>query len=102
MGRFGALDIKPGDAIASFMEKPKGDGTWINGGFFVCESGVFDSIRGGDGTVWEREPLESMAGSGQLGAYRHEGFWQPMDTLRDKNELEKLWNSGKAPWKAWS
>jgi glucose-1-phosphate cytidylyltransferase len=102
MGRFGALDIKPNDAIASFVEKPKGDGTWINGGFFVCESAVFDCIKGGDGTVWERDPLESLAGSGQLGAYRHEGFWQPMDTLRDKNELEKLWASGKAPWKAWS
>lgn len=102
MGRFGALDIKPDDAIASFMEKPKGDGTWINGGFFVCESGIFDYIRGGDETVWEREPLESLAGSGLLSAFRHEGFWQPMDTLRDKNELEKLWTSGKAPWKAWS
>jgi glucose-1-phosphate cytidylyltransferase len=101
LGRFGALEIKSGDAIASFIEKPKGDGAWINGGFFVCESGVFDSIRGGDETVWEREPLESLANAGLLGAYKHRGFWQPMDTLRDKNELEKLWASGKAPWKQW-
>jgi glucose-1-phosphate cytidylyltransferase len=102
-GKFGALDIADGSAtVSSFQEKPKGDGAWINGGFFVCESRVFDFIRGGDDTIWERDPLEELAAGGQLGAFKHEGFWQPMDTLRDKNELEKLWASGKAPWKVWA
>jgi glucose-1-phosphate cytidylyltransferase len=101
-GKFGALDITGTDRVASFLEKPKGDGSWINGGFFVCEPGIFDYIRGGDETVWEREPLESLARDGKLGAYKHNGFWQPMDTLRDKNELEKLWVSGTAPWRAWA
>jgi len=97
-GKFGALDMAKGDKIQSFHEKPKGDGAWINGGFFVCEPGVFDYIRDGDATIWERNPLEGLALDGQLGAYKHEGFWQPMDTLRDKNELEKHWAGGQAPW----
>jgi glucose-1-phosphate cytidylyltransferase len=101
-GKFGALDISTKDAVTSFKEKPKGDGAWINGGFFVCESGIFDYIRVGDATVWEREPLEALAKNEQLGAYKHEGFWQPMDMLKDKNELEKLWAGGSAPWKRWS
>lgn len=100
-GKFGALDISTKDTVTSFKEKPKGDGAWINGGFFVCEPGIFDYIQAGDATVWEREPLEALADQGQLGAYKHEGFWQPMDMLRDKNELEKLWASGNAPWKRW-
>jgi glucose-1-phosphate cytidylyltransferase len=101
-GKFGAIEIGSRDVIMSFKEKPRGDGAWINGGFFVCEPQVLDYIQDGDATVWEREPLEAMAKDGQLGAYKHTGFWQPMDMLRDKNELEKLWASGKAPWKNWS
>jgi glucose-1-phosphate cytidylyltransferase len=100
-GRFGALDIGSDDAIKAFCEKPKGDGSWINAGFFVCEPGVFDFITEGDATVWERKPLESIAAAGQLTSYRHSGFWRPMDTLRDKQELEKLWAEGGAPWKVW-
>jgi glucose-1-phosphate cytidylyltransferase len=100
-GRFGALELGHGDSITSFTEKPRGDGAWINAGFFVCEPSVFDYIKGGDKTVWEREPLEALARDGQLGAFKHEGFWRPMDTLRDKNELEKLWAEAKAPWKVW-
>jgi glucose-1-phosphate cytidylyltransferase len=84
-----------------FQEKPKGDGAWINGGFFVCEPGIFEYIRSGDETIWERQPLEDLSKDGQLGAYKHEGFWKPMDTLRDKNELERLWADGNAPWKVW-
>ncbi|MDO8879563.1 MAG: glucose-1-phosphate cytidylyltransferase [Coriobacteriia bacterium] len=100
LGRFGALEIGADGTVDSFREKPLGDGDWINGGFFVCQRSVFDRIAG-DATVWEREPLESLAAAGQLHAYRHEGFWQPMDTLRDKTHLEGLWASGSAPWKAW-
>lgn len=99
-GRFGALDIE-GHRITSFTEKPKGDGSWINGGFFVLEPGVLRYIDG-DETVWEREPLEVLAHDGQLSAYTHDGFWQPMDTLRDKTKLEDLWRSDTAPWKVWS
>jgi glucose-1-phosphate cytidylyltransferase len=98
-GRFGALVLK-GERITSFQEKPKGDGGWINGGFFVLSPRVIDHIDG-DATVWEREPLENLARAGQLAAYFHQGFWQPMDTLRDKNHLEELWASGRAPWKVW-
>ena len=98
-GRFGALDFA-GNRICKFQEKPDGDCSWINGGFFVLEPQVFSLIRD-DSTIWERDPLESLANSGQLSAYRHEGFWQPMDTLRDKIKLEELWESGKAPWKVW-
>jgi glucose-1-phosphate cytidylyltransferase len=100
-GKFGALSIDSENAVNQFKEKPKGDGAWINGGFFICEPGIFNYIRSGDETIWEREPLEDLSKDGQLGAYKHEGFWQPMDTLRDKNELERLWSIGKAPWKVW-
>ena len=99
-GRFGSLSIKAGEIVDSFQEKPAGDGSWINGGFFVLEPRVLATISG-DATIFEKEPLESLAQSGQLVAYKHSGFWQPMDTLRDKNHLEELWNSGKAPWKVW-
>lgn len=99
-GRFGALDID-GHQINSFLEKPQGDGGWINGGFFVLNPQVLASISG-DATLWEKEPLEGLAKSGQLQAYFHSGFWQPMDTLRDKNHLEELWSSEKAPWKTWA
>ena len=98
-GRFGALVLK-GERVSSFQEKPKGDGGWINGGFFVLSPKVIDHIDG-DATVWEREPMERLARDGQLAAYFHKGFWQPMDTLRDKNQLEELWASGRAPWKMW-
>ena len=86
--------------IDAFREKPRGDGTFINGGFFVLEPGAIDYIAGDD-TTWEREPLEALARSGNLAAYAHEGFWQPMDTLRDRKLLEDLWASGSAPWKVW-
>jgi len=99
-GRFGGLVLNGGDEVLSFREKPKGDGAWINGGFFVLEPEIFDYIKG-DEVPWEREPLETLAKEGQLMAYKHRGFWQCMDTLRDKNYLENLWNSGKAPWKVW-
>jgi glucose-1-phosphate cytidylyltransferase len=98
-GRFGALGIE-GDTVSSFLEKPRGDGAWINGGFFVLEPEMFDYIRD-DATVWEREPLERAAKEGQLMAFRHAGFWKPMDTLRDKRELDELWSKGSAPWKVW-
>jgi glucose-1-phosphate cytidylyltransferase len=98
-GRFGALNLQ-GSAVTSFLEKPRGDGGWVNGGFFVLSRKALDLI-GSDETIWEREPLESLAQNGQLEAYFHRGFWQPMDTLRDKNHLEELWNSGNAPWKIW-
>ena len=98
-GRFGALDMD-GSEVGGFIEKPQGDGGWINGGFFVLSPKVIDRI-GGDETPWESGPLESLAGDQQLRAYRHHGFWQPMDTLREKNLLEDLWNSGKAPWRVW-
>jgi len=99
-GRFGAMDMDEGGGVTAFREKPQGDGAWINGGFFVLEPSVIDLI-GSDSTIWEREPLESLAHSSQLGAYKHQGFWQPMDTLRDMQHLEALWGSGKAPWKKW-
>jgi glucose-1-phosphate cytidylyltransferase len=98
-GRFGALDLRDNKVMA-FKEKPKGDGGLINGGFFVLSPQVLPYIDG-DATIWEREPLEKLASEGQLGAYEHDGFWQPMDTLRDKTYLEELWQSGKAPWKVW-
>jgi len=98
-GRFGALDIN-GNKVNRFLEKPKGDGSMINGGFFVLSPEVIDYLDGDD-TVWERTPLERLAAEGQLAAYHHDGFWQPMDTLRDKHLLEELWQSGKAPWKTW-
>ncbi len=98
-GRFGALKIDGGH-VEAFQEKPVGDGGWINGGFFVLSPRVIDYIDNDD-TVWEQEPLARLAREGQLGAFRHEGFWQPMDTLRDKRHLEELWESGRAPWKSW-
>ena len=99
-GRFGALDIHEDGRVTSFREKPKGDGGYINGGFFVLSPRVVDLITN-DATSWEREPLEFLAGSGQLKAYTHDGFWQPMDTLHDKMTLENLWAGGQAPWKKW-
>jgi glucose-1-phosphate cytidylyltransferase len=98
-GRFGALNLK-GDLITSFEEKPKGDGGWINGGFFVLSPKVIDYVTGSD-TVWERDPMERLAREGNLAAYLHKGFWHAMDTLRDKNYLEELWASDSAPWKKW-
>lgn len=99
-GRFGALQLDDRDNVISFLEKPRGDGAFINGGFFVLEPEVIDYIKGDD-TLWEKEPLETLAQENQLVAYRHDGFWKPMDTLRDKTELEILWHSGKAAWKLW-
>jgi glucose-1-phosphate cytidylyltransferase len=98
-GRFGALNIDK-HKITSFQEKPSGDGGWVNGGFFVLSPKLIDYIEG-DNTMWEREPMERLACEGQMSAYLHNGFWQPMDTLRDKNYLEGLWQSGNAPWKVW-
>ncbi len=98
-GRYGVMEIKSG-AVSSFREKPAGDGAFINGGFFVLEPSVLDLITSDD-CVWERDPLESLAAAEQLSAYQHMGFWQPMDTLREKNLLEELWTTGKAPWKLW-
>jgi len=100
-GRFGAFTLRGDEVrVPTFKEKPDGDGAWVNGGFFVLEKGVLDLIDGDD-TVFEHEPLERLASSGQLAAFRHHGFWQPMDTLRDKQMLEKLWSGGKPPWKMW-
>jgi len=98
-GRFGALKLD-GTLVTGFEEKPVGDGGWINGGFFVLKPEVIERIAD-DMTTWEREPLEGLARDGQLHAYEHDGFWQPMDTLRDKRQLEELWDSGEAPWKIW-
>lgn len=99
-GRFGALDIE-GSQVRRFMEKPRGDGSMINGGFFVLSPQVLDYLES-DATVWEQQPLQRLAMDGELMAFQHQGFWQPMDTLRDKIYLEDLWGSGKAPWKVWS
>jgi glucose-1-phosphate cytidylyltransferase len=100
-GRFGAVDIQSDKAISAFVEKPRGDGAWVNAGFFVFEPSIFDYIEG-DSTILERQPLEGLAKGGQLMAFEHKGFWKPMDTLREKHEFEDLWNSGKAPWKVWN
>ena len=99
-GRFGALHVE-GDQVKGFIEKPEGDGGWINGGFFVLEPSVFEFIKD-DSTTWEQQPLKGLAAKGQLHAHQHRGFWQPMDTLRDKQLLEELWQGGKAPWKVWA
>lgn len=101
-GRFGAIRFDNEDEVKvfAFQEKPKGDGTWINGGFFVCEPEVLNYIHN-DSTVWERTPLETLASKGELVAFRHDGFWRPMDTLRDKTDLEEMWNSDNAKWKTW-
>lgn len=100
-GRFGAFSLgREATKVKAFREKPQADGGWVNGGFFVLEPGAIDYIEG-DSTVWEREPLEKLAQVQMLSAYKHTGFWQPMDTLRDKLVLDELWSSGKAPWKVW-
>ena len=99
-GRYGALNFKDETMIESFLEKPKGDGSWINGGFFVLNSSVLKLIKD-DNTIWEEGPLSTLAKKNQLQAYKHTGFWHSMDTLRDKNLLNDLWNKGKAPWKLW-
>ena len=98
-GRYGAFTLDS-DKISSFREKPKGDSAWINGGFFVLESEIFDYIDK-DSTIWEREPMEHLAHDGKLSAYKHEHYWQSMDSLRDKNVLEEIWDSGNPPWKKW-
>jgi glucose-1-phosphate cytidylyltransferase len=99
-GRFGALSIAEGNLVTNFMEKPKGDGSWINGGFMVCEPQIFDYIQD-DSTILEREPLEKIASEGQLSAFKHDGYWKPMDTARDKAELDNAWAEGRAEWKIW-
>ena len=102
-GRFGAIDILEDNTICQFQEKPVGDGNWINGGFFVCENKAFDYITENDSSaIWERAPLQNLAKQGQLNAYKHSGFWHPMDMLKDKLELNELWDKNKAPWKVWS
>jgi glucose-1-phosphate cytidylyltransferase len=98
-GRFGSLEINE-NWVEKFNEKPDGDGNWINGGFFVLEPTIFDYIKD-ESTIWERDPLEKIAQEKQLSAYKHDGFWHPLDTLRDKNNLEELWNNSNTPWKKW-
>lgn len=100
MGRFGAVQIDENNSVKSFIEKPSGDGGWINGGFFVLEPQIFEYIEN-DETIWESEPLEKLAIDNQISAYKHKGFWMPMDSLRDKNKLQELWGSNVAPWKIW-
>lgn len=100
-GRFGSLQIDESEKVTSFLEKPKGDGSWINAGFFVCEPEVFDYITGGDNTIFEREPLEKLAQDEQLYTYKHRGFWKPMDTQRDKFQLEEMIENKTAPWINW-
>lgn len=99
-GRFGALSLEDGNQVVGFQEKPRGDGHWVNAGFFVLQPEIFDYLAD-DSTVFERSPLERLAREKQLMTFKHEGFWQPMDTLRDKNLLDELWASGQAPWKIW-
>lgn len=99
-GRFGMLDLNDNGLVDSFIEKPTAQGAYINGGFFVCEQGVFDYLEN-DTTIFERTPLEQLSKDGQLNAFKHNGFWKPMDMLRDKNELENLWENNQAPWKIW-
>ncbi len=100
VGKFGALQIGDDGGVSEFSEKPKGDGRWINGGFFVLSPKVLPYLKD-DSTIWEREPLETLALEGNVAAYKHRGFWQPMDTLHDKNLLEGLWQRGEAPWRVW-
>ncbi|HOD12711.1 MAG TPA: glucose-1-phosphate cytidylyltransferase [Candidatus Omnitrophota bacterium] len=99
-GRFGALDVTEFDEVGSFLEKPKGDKLWISGGFFTLKPEIFEYLKD-DSTVWEKEPLENLAKEKQLNAYKHKGFWRCMDTLRDKIELEQMWDANNAPWKVW-
>lgn len=100
-GRFGALNVSENNQVLEFQEKPKGDGSWINAGFFVCEPKVFDYITEGDGTVFEQAPLKTLAKDGEIFTFKHDSFWMPMDTLRDKMKLNEMWDSKKAPWKVW-
>jgi glucose-1-phosphate cytidylyltransferase len=100
-GKFGSLLLDETNAVLDFQEKPKGDGAWINGGFFVLEPEIFNYIENDDQSIWERTPLETLASENQLMAYKHDGFWRPMDTLRDKIELESMWNSQNCEWKLW-
>jgi glucose-1-phosphate cytidylyltransferase len=100
-GRFGSIEINSNGAVEAFKEKPVGDGAWINGGFFVMEPGIFDYLTDGDVTILERKPLEQLAETGRLNAYKHTGFWRAMDSLRDKNDLTELWTKGTAPWALW-
>ncbi len=100
-GRFGALNIDQNNQVIEFQEKPKGDGSWINAGFFVCESKVFDYITEGDSTIFEQAPLKNLAKDGEIFTYKHNNFWMPMDTLRDKIKLNEMWEMKKAPWKVW-
>lgn len=100
-GKFGALDMDDAGNVNSFMEKPAGDGHWINAGYFICQPEVFDFITEGDATIFERKPLEAIAAAGKMGAFKHNGFWKPMDTMRDNIELNEMWDKGEAPWKVW-
>ena len=100
-GRYGSLVVNDEQKVLSFQEKPKGDGAWINAGFFVCQPEVFNFIPDGEHIIFEREPLEGLAREGQLYTYKHEGFWKPMDTQRDKGQIEELIEKGKAPWIRW-
>lgn len=100
-GKFGALDMDEYGNVNSFMEKPAGDGNWINAGYFICQPEVFDYITEGDSTVFERKPLETIASEGKMTAFKHNGFWKPMDTMRDNIELNEMWDRGLAPWKVW-
>lgn len=100
-GRFGALNITEQNKVVNFLEKPKGDGGWINAGFFVCQPEVFDYLKDGDSTIFEQKPLQDLAMDGKLYSFKHKGFWKPMDSLKDKNDLNKLWNENQAPWKIW-
>jgi len=100
-GRFGALSISDVNQVKEFKEKPKGDGNWINAGFFVCEPKIFDYIKDGDSTVFEKEPLSNLAKDDEIYTFKHDGFWKPMDSLKDKHDLNQLWNENKAPWVTW-
>jgi glucose-1-phosphate cytidylyltransferase len=100
-GRFGALNLDADLSVKSFLEKPKGDGSWINGGYMVCNPGVFNYIKNGDATVWEQQPMEQIASDGEMKAYKHHGFWRPMDTLKDKHDLNEMWDNNTAEWKTW-
>lgn len=100
-GKFGALEIDSDGRVNAFTEKPAGDGMWINAGYFICEPEVFDYITEGDSTIFEKAPLENLAKDGKMNSYKHIGFWKPMDTLRDNVELNKMWDTGNAPWKRW-
>jgi glucose-1-phosphate cytidylyltransferase len=100
-GRFGSLEVGLNNEVKSFKEKPKGDGSWVNAGYFVCEPKVFDFISNEEQTVFEQEPLINLAKKGELYAYKHDGFWMPMDTLSDKNKLNMMWNANQAPWRTW-